>query len=387
MAPHHLRLEGVEPAAEGDDLDRRISRASTSSSGASAPLKTCAAGPVIATGPSPGQAISSSPPSRMSRTRSPTSPRRRAATIAAQAPLPQASVSPAPRSNTRSRIRSGPRDLREADIGALGKHRMVLQLRAQRGDVDGVEVGHEEDGMRVAHADRRSAAAGRRTRAAPEPCRRPRASGISCQSKRGRAHVDRVDAGHRHAASSSTTAVGREPELATRPAAPRRAAAARRSACALPHAPASLPSELKKRMPRVGARRPARPARAGRTRRPDAGRRSAAAARGVSVDGRAPRRPSRRSRCRARASCGRGEGCMQWRIAGWGRRRNGWSTPASLSRSRMRAGTTLKSSPPAPERAVRGRDQPQRSPPPDGPVKPGHDRQVSDRRTPRLTSP
>src|SRR6185312_5755297 len=106
MAPHHLGFEGVEPAAEGDDVGRphTAPRASDSSS---TPVKLVATGPVMRTWPSGSHSISSGPPSSTTSALRPVSPRRAAATRVAQAPVPQARVMPTPRSHTRMRIRVG----------------------------------------------------------------------------------------------------------------------------------------------------------------------------------------------------------------------------------------------------------------------------------------
>ena len=115
-----------------------------------------------------------------------------AATRAAQAPVPQASVMPAPRSHTRMRMRSRDMICAKLDIGALGKQRMALELRAEAGEVDRFRVGHEEHARADCPSDRRpdrsrgpSAAAAdaavshvfatagsRASRGAPGPCRR-----------------------------------------------------------------------------------------------------------------------------------------------------------------------------------------------------------------------
>ena len=121
MPAHHLGFEGVEAAAEGDDVDRAHGPAGSGwpmVSGSNVPVKLSDQEPVMATDPCPDQASSSSPPSKIRVARSDARPRRTAAAMAAQAPLPQASVRPAPRSKTRRRNRSAASTPGEADIGA-----------------------------------------------------------------------------------------------------------------------------------------------------------------------------------------------------------------------------------------------------------------------------
>ena len=51
----------------------------------------------------------------------------------------------------------------ELDVGALGEQRVVLDPRPDRGEVDRLGVGDDEDAVRVAHADRaRGAVEGQR---------------------------------------------------------------------------------------------------------------------------------------------------------------------------------------------------------------------------------
>ena len=61
--------------------------------------------------------------------------------MAAQAPLPQASVRPGPALEHAQAQDSGLDHLREADIGALGEHRVALEPRAQPRDVERRDVG------------------------------------------------------------------------------------------------------------------------------------------------------------------------------------------------------------------------------------------------------
>ena len=129
MAAHHLDLEGVQPAAEGDDLEHAEFYGQDDP-----PVKLDrGTGPVmthvIVGAPFDLERAAVSDDLRLAR---PVSPRRAAATRAAQAPVPQARVRPTPRSHTRSADPSRDQDLRDADIGALGKQRMALEHRPQR---------------------------------------------------------------------------------------------------------------------------------------------------------------------------------------------------------------------------------------------------------------
>src|SRR5207253_11514237 len=97
---HHLGFIGVEPAAEGEDVERH-GQARPARSGLSRPVKLVATGPVMITWLSLAQPMRSTPPSSTTSASRPMSPRRLAATTAAQAPVPQARVMPTPRSHTR----------------------------------------------------------------------------------------------------------------------------------------------------------------------------------------------------------------------------------------------------------------------------------------------
>ena len=108
VVAHDRRLEGIQPAAKGDDLGSAHA-ASASISGSRRPLKLCIAPPVIKTWSASFQAIRSDPPSSTTFAARSARPRRAAATRAAQAPLPQAVVRPAPRSQTRTRRVRGSR--------------------------------------------------------------------------------------------------------------------------------------------------------------------------------------------------------------------------------------------------------------------------------------
>ena len=118
---------------------------------------------------------------------------------AAQAPVPQARVTPTPRSQTRKRMRSRRLDLGEADVGALGEQRMVLdhrpdlahrswpRHRRRRRSQCGLPMLTTDGRMQhriVDRADLQLDAAG---------VRNGSASGISSPVEAGRAHVD----GHR----------------------------------------------------------------------------------------------------------------------------------------------------------------------------------------------
>src|SRR5215831_6844666 len=100
LAADHLRLIGVEPAAEGDDIDAHWVALTSNSAGSNLP--SYASGPVISTWSSCARhSMRSSPPGRVTLTVRPTRPRRTAATAAAQAAEPQALVRPVPRSQVR----------------------------------------------------------------------------------------------------------------------------------------------------------------------------------------------------------------------------------------------------------------------------------------------
>src|SRR5262245_19585269 len=102
LAADHLRLIGVEPAAEGDDVDAHWAALMSNSAGSNLPSYSYATGPVISTWSSRARhSIRSSPPGSVTVTVRPTRPSRTAATAAAQAAEPQALVRPAPRSQVR----------------------------------------------------------------------------------------------------------------------------------------------------------------------------------------------------------------------------------------------------------------------------------------------
>ena len=134
-------------------LHGRPSQASVS--GSRSPSNSVSTGPVIQTWPSSRHSMTSWPPGSVTVTLRPVSFLRAAATAAAQAAVPQARVMPTPRSQvlTRDRVRRG--DVGERDVGALGKDRMVLEQRAEAGEVVGLDVVDPEDGVRVAHVDDR----------------------------------------------------------------------------------------------------------------------------------------------------------------------------------------------------------------------------------------
>src|SRR3984893_2913663 len=107
LAADHLRLIGVEPAAEGDDVDAHWVALISNSAGSNLPSYSYATGPVISTWSSCARhSIRSSPPGSVTVTVRPVRPRRTAATAAAQAAEPQALVRPAPRSQVRRTRRS-----------------------------------------------------------------------------------------------------------------------------------------------------------------------------------------------------------------------------------------------------------------------------------------
>src|SRR5262249_61996190 len=103
LAADHLRLIGVEPAAEGDDIDAHWVALASNGAGSNLPSYSSATGPVISPWSSCARhSMRSSPPGSVTVTARPVRPRRTAATAAAQAAEPQALVRPAPRSQVRT---------------------------------------------------------------------------------------------------------------------------------------------------------------------------------------------------------------------------------------------------------------------------------------------
>src|SRR5690606_3824522 len=113
LAPHHFGLIGVEPTAEGEDIDppvwtlaahaaAPVSRSQTPVRGSNLPENSHSAVPVMTTWSSARHSMASLPPlGAVISTDRPVRPVRAAQTTAAQAAEPQASVSPAPRSHVR----------------------------------------------------------------------------------------------------------------------------------------------------------------------------------------------------------------------------------------------------------------------------------------------
>src|SRR6266478_2729603 len=102
LAADHLRLIGIEPAAEGDDVDAHWVALMSNSAGSNLPSYSYATGPVISTWSSCARhSMRKSPPGSMTVIVRPTRPTRTAATAAAQAGEPQALVRPAQRSQVR----------------------------------------------------------------------------------------------------------------------------------------------------------------------------------------------------------------------------------------------------------------------------------------------
>src|SRR5262249_21322257 len=101
LSPDDGGFEGVEPAAEGDDLDAH-DLSPSKSAGSKRPSYSNAAVPVISTWSSPSRhSIESSPPGSVICTIRLARLSRAAATAVAQAAEPQALVRPAPRSQVR----------------------------------------------------------------------------------------------------------------------------------------------------------------------------------------------------------------------------------------------------------------------------------------------
>ena len=110
-------------------------------------------------------------------------PRSTWATAAPQAPVPVDSVSPTPRSKIRARIAPGASSVHQRDVRAVGEQRRVLDRRAERREVERVElVDARRRGSRTAGCrSRRAGSASRarrldRRRGRPAPPREVRAS-------------------------------------------------------------------------------------------------------------------------------------------------------------------------------------------------------------------
>ena len=160
VAANHLGLVGVEPAAEGEDVDahgphRTLGTApAANSAGSNRPSNSYSTGPVISTWSSRSRhSIARSPPGSVTVTLRSVRLVRAPHTAAAQAAEPQARVSPAPRSQVRTIevIARGHR--RERNIGAVGKDRVIFQQRADLAQIVGIDVVDPEHGVRIAHAD------------------------------------------------------------------------------------------------------------------------------------------------------------------------------------------------------------------------------------------
>ena len=130
-AAHDLAFIGVQAAAEGQDVRRSWQTRSRR-------VKAVAAGPVISTWLSSRHSIVQAAAVDDDLARRWVRPRRCALTSVAQAPEPQARVRPAPRSQTRRRIVSGSMIWAKPILARCGKHRVVLQHRAEFGDRHGV---------------------------------------------------------------------------------------------------------------------------------------------------------------------------------------------------------------------------------------------------------
>ncbi len=191
MAAHHLGLEGVEPAAEGDDLGRQATGALQLSAKVDLAAEARRAQPpVMSTWSSGSHSISSSPPSSttVGAAAGQLAPRRRdqGRAGAAAAGLGDAGAAlPDPQADA---VRD--EDLREADIGALGEQRMALEHRPQAGEVDRLRVGHEEHRVRIATLTPTGSLSGPTLSGR---CRVSQASGKRdlAPVQLGRAHVDR----------------------------------------------------------------------------------------------------------------------------------------------------------------------------------------------------
>src|SRR5262249_57549309 len=95
LPPDHLRLAGVEPATEGDDIDAHAAPALANNAGSKRPSYSKATGPVISTWSSRSRhSIVRSPPGSVTVTLRPVRRSRAAAPAAAQAAEPPAPLSP-----------------------------------------------------------------------------------------------------------------------------------------------------------------------------------------------------------------------------------------------------------------------------------------------------
>ena len=175
VAAHHLGFEGVEAAAEGDDIHGQSTARSVEQGGIDHAREAR---------PPPGPVMSDMTVvapfdnrvrrhRRRSRRGGPVRPRRAAATRAAQAPVPQAGVMPAPRSQTRSRMRSGDRICATPILARWERSRSCSSTGPSHRQVDRVGVGDEEQCMGIAHAGRDRIAQWPRGRAAHAGCRIP----------------------------------------------------------------------------------------------------------------------------------------------------------------------------------------------------------------------
>ena len=169
------------------------------------PVKAVATGPVISTWPSSRHSMVSSPPSSTTRGRRPVRPRRCALTSAAQAPEPQAQRQAGAAFPDAQPDAVRCQHLGEADIGALGEQR-----------VDAPASGRVRRRARAATSGTKNVACGLPMLAAAGSASGPsarsrcsvsigRASGMSCQSSRGRPHV------HLSRWPSGSTSAGRLP--------------------------------------------------------------------------------------------------------------------------------------------------------------------------------
>ena len=178
---NHLALIGVQPAAEGEDLDaswrerREVDRAGKGGRDRAGHQHVAILAPLDRRARRhPGS------PSRSDRrgpagARSPP-PRRR--------PNRRRSVSPAPRSQTRSRMRCGPRTCAKPILARSGNSGSCSSTGPSVSTGRVVEVVDEERRMRVAHARGRRIGDAGRPRDRDAACPSARASGMSRQSSR-----------------------------------------------------------------------------------------------------------------------------------------------------------------------------------------------------------
>ncbi len=159
-----LRLGQVQPAAEGDDLDRagfgrRHGHDGPGGSGANISSSrirenSSSTGPVMMTRSSAARhSMTRSPPGKAMVARRSVRPARTPATKRGAGRRAAGERQPGSALPDLEPHGLARQNLRQRNIGALRKQRIMLQHRPDRGEVVGLDDGHEEDGVRIAHAD------------------------------------------------------------------------------------------------------------------------------------------------------------------------------------------------------------------------------------------